>query len=97
MFNLLDVHSILICLDQFHSLDLTLILKFHNIILAPLLVASFTRQKQSSSYCSNCSGLGVAFVHMSNVYYCFFLSVCYSLPLHMMIMSACVWTSTLMR
>jgi hypothetical protein len=38
MFNLLDVHSIL---DQFHSLsNLIVILKFHKIILAPLLGAS---------------------------------------------------------
>jgi hypothetical protein len=44
MFNLLDVHSI-ICLDQFYSLSsliLIIILKFHKIILAPLLEASYT-------------------------------------------------------
>jgi hypothetical protein len=69
MFNLLDVHSILICLDQFYSLsNLILIVKFHKIILAPLLGASSTSPKQSSSYSSNsnfyCSGLGIAFVHM---------------------------------
>jgi hypothetical protein len=47
MFNLLDVHSILICLDEFYSLsNLILILKFHKIILAPLLGASSTRPKQ---------------------------------------------------
>jgi hypothetical protein len=69
MFNLLHAHSILTCLDQFYSLStLILILKFHKIILAPLLGVSSTRPKQSSSYSSNwnfyCSGLGVAFVHM---------------------------------
>jgi hypothetical protein len=43
MFNLLDVHLILIRLDQFYSLsNLILILKFHKIILAPLLGASST-------------------------------------------------------
>jgi hypothetical protein len=68
MFNFLDVHSILICLDQFYSFsNLILILKFHKIILASLLGASSTRPKLSSSYSSNwnfyCSGLGAAFVH----------------------------------
>jgi hypothetical protein len=77
MFNLLDVHSILICLDQFYSLsNLILILKFDKIILAPLLGASSTRPKQSSSYYCNwnfyCSGFGVAFVHMLVVYHHFF-------------------------
>jgi hypothetical protein len=77
MFNLLDVHSILICLDQFYPLsNLILILKFHKIILAPLLGASSTRPKHSSSYSSNwnfyCSSLGVAFVHMPIVCYRFF-------------------------
>jgi hypothetical protein len=38
MFNLLDIHSILICLDQFYSIsNLILISKFHKIIIAPLL------------------------------------------------------------
>jgi hypothetical protein len=74
MFNLLDVHSILICLDQFYSLsNLILILKYHKIILAPLLGMSSTHPKQSSSYSSTwnfyCSGLGVAFVHMPIVCY----------------------------
>jgi hypothetical protein len=77
MFNLLDVHSILICFAQFHSLsNLILILKFHKIILAPLLGASSTRPKQSSSYSCNwnfyCSGLGVAFVHTPVDCYRFF-------------------------
>jgi hypothetical protein len=50
MFNLLDVHSILIYLHQFYSLsDLILILEFHKLILALLLGASTTRPKQSSS------------------------------------------------
>jgi hypothetical protein len=95
MFNSFDVHCILICLDQFHSLsNLILILKFHKIVLAPLLGASSTRPKQSSSYSSNwtfcCSCLGVAFVHTPVVCYRFFLSVCCSLPLLMMMMFACV-------
>jgi hypothetical protein len=43
MFNLLDVHSILICLDQFYSLyNLSFVLKFHKILLAPLLGATET-------------------------------------------------------
>jgi hypothetical protein len=47
MFTLLDVHLILICLDQFYSLsDLILILKFYKIILAPLLGASSIRPKR---------------------------------------------------
>jgi hypothetical protein len=46
MFNLLDVHPGLICLLQFYSLsNLILILKFHKIILAPLLGALSTRPK----------------------------------------------------
>jgi hypothetical protein len=88
MFNLLDVQSILICLDQFHSLSsLILILKFHKIILSPLLGASSTRPKQSSSYSSNCifycSGLGVAFVHMPVVCHRFFFLYVVHFP--------CVW------
>jgi hypothetical protein len=68
MFNLLDVHLILICLDQLHSLsNFSLILKFHKIILAPLLGASSTLPIQSCSYFSlwifYCSGLFVAFIH----------------------------------
>jgi hypothetical protein len=67
MFNLLDVHSILICLDHFYSLSNSiLILKFYKIIFTPLLGASSTRPKQSSSYSSiwnfYYSGLDVAFV-----------------------------------
>jgi hypothetical protein len=77
MFNLLYVHLTLVCLDQFYSLStLILILKIHKIFPAPLLGASSTRLKQSSSYCSNlnfyCSVLGVAFVHMPVVCYRFF-------------------------
>jgi hypothetical protein len=77
MFDLLDVYSIHICLDQFYSLsNLILILKFRKIILAPLLGASSTCPKQSSSYSSNWnfyrSGLGVACVHTPVVCYCFF-------------------------
>jgi hypothetical protein len=75
MFNLLDVHSILLCLDQFYSLS-NLILKLHKIILATLLGAPSTRPKQSSPYSSNwnfyCSGLGVALVHTPVVRYRFF-------------------------
>jgi hypothetical protein len=61
-FNLLDVHLILICLDQFYPFyNLILILKFRKIILAPLSGVSSTRPKQSTSYSSNrnfyCSGL----------------------------------------
>jgi hypothetical protein len=71
MFTLLDVHSILSCLDRFHNS--ILILKFHKIILAPLLGVSSSRPKQSSSYSSNWifyrSGLGVAFVHTPIVCY----------------------------
>jgi hypothetical protein len=60
-------------LDQFYLFyNLILILKFHKIILAPLLGASSTLPKQSGSYSSNwnfyCSGLGVAFVHLPVVY-----------------------------
>jgi hypothetical protein len=54
MFNLLDVHSILICLDQIYSLsNLILILKFHKIILAPLLGALSTGPKHSILHSSN--------------------------------------------
>jgi hypothetical protein len=61
-------------------------------ILAPLLEVLSTHAKQFSLYSSNwnlyCSGLGVAFVRTPVVI--FFLSVCCSLPLHM-ILFACVW------
>jgi hypothetical protein len=88
MFNLLDVHSILICLDQFYSLsNLILILKFHKTIIAPLLGGSTTHPKQFSSYSSNwnfCySSLGVAVVHMPVVCYCFFYLYVVRFP--------CVW------
>lgn len=44
--NVVNVHSILICLGQFHSLsNVILILKSHKILLAPLLRASSARPK----------------------------------------------------
>jgi hypothetical protein len=69
----------LFVLINFIHFNLILILKFHKIIHAPLLGASFTRPKHSSSYSSNwnfyCSGLRVAFVHTP--------IVCYRFP--------CIW------
>jgi hypothetical protein len=66
MFNLL-MYTRFLCLDEFHSLfNLILILKFRKIIFEPLLGASSTRPKQSSSYFCNwnfyCSGLGGFFL-----------------------------------
>jgi hypothetical protein len=77
MFNLLYIHLIFICLNQFYSLsNLILILKFHKIIIALLLGALSTCPKQSSSYSSiwnfYCSGLDIAYVHMPVVCYHFF-------------------------
>jgi hypothetical protein len=68
MFYLLDVHSILIFLDQFCSLsNLILILNVHKGFLSSLLGASSTCPIQSSLYSPilnfYCSGLDVAFVH----------------------------------
>jgi hypothetical protein len=103
MFNLLDVHLILNCLDQFYSLfNLILILKFHKIIPAPLLGASSTRPKQSSSYSSNCnfycSGLGVDFFHVPLVCYFFFSLYVAHFPMRMMMMMfAYVWSLSHMK
>jgi hypothetical protein len=98
MFKLLDVSSILICLDQFYSLsNLILILKFHKIILATLLGVLSIGPKHSSSHSSNwnfyCSGLGAAFVYMPVVTV---FSICMLLtsPAYDAVVCLCVWTMT---
>jgi hypothetical protein len=70
------MYSVLTCLDQFCSLsNLILILKFHKIILPPLLGALSACPKQSSLYSSiwsfYYSCLGVAFFHTPVVCYRF--------------------------